>query len=191
MKSRGIARFVLLLCVCVMPMGCGAHYANARFDAQLAKLVEHDKNDSATIEEMEQLNHEIRAGWHDSDVSNEELHRRVRASIQAVVNSGSMIWLNEFFHLGFDGELGMYRAMAVWEFALKHPNMFFSDTDVDSEYRFEKYHFESLSEDDDTVSNAMKILEAYVARSEGEPKRRAQEWIEGLKEFQITGGDTP
>lgn len=184
-------RFALVCCACLLPMGCGAHWANARFDAQLAQAEKHVEQSSFTIEEMQEINHQIRASWHDPNVSNEELHRRVRAAIQAVVNSGSTIWLNEFFHLGFDGELGMYSYMVVWEFALKHPDMFFSDSDADNDYRFVKYHFESIAENSEEVDNAMKTLEAYVTRSEGEPKRRAQEWIEGLKDFQLTGGDTP
>ena len=177
MNSLHLTVLVAMTLLLFPTTGCDHHGSRSRFDLQLTAAEEHAKVGTLSETEIRQVHSYII----DRQAVDEERHRQIESVIRAIVDSESMIWLQEFCQLNLDGEFGHYQPTVVWRFGTKCPEVFFASPMANNNFRDQQLNPEQAFNSRRNVQDSISILEAFAARS-GEAKRhRAEAWAAVLK----------
>jgi hypothetical protein len=159
--------------------GCRSADSSANFDRQVATAEVKAKAGTLSAAEIRQ----VHAFLVDPELADEERDRRCERAMSAIVDSGSMIWLQEFCQLPLDGAAGYHQPILVWRFATRHPDTFFGSPSADSGFNGAQQNPELAFGTNTEVQNSIQVFRAFAAASGGEKRRRAQAWAAVLEDM--------
>jgi hypothetical protein len=124
-----------------------------------------------------------------ANIDSAEMHRRLDATVNAIIATDHMAWMRHFLKLKLPGEYSNYHAKLAWGFMGAHTGKFFSGIDVEDDFGFELGNPNMAFSSDLQVRACLANLDVYISQSQDpERKRIAQNWRGSLEELLRPGG---
>ena len=175
-RVASAAMTAVLLCASA---GCRSADSGANFDRQVAAAEARAKGGTLSATEIRR----VHAFLVVPELGDDERQRRCERAIGAIVDSGSMIWLQEFCQLRLGAAFGVYQPDVVWRFATRHPDTFFGSPSAESGFKCAQQNPELAFGTNTDVQNSIQVFRDFAAASDGQKRRRAEAWAAILEDM--------